>query len=154
MQITKQWHQYLLGAGSGFILGFLVLHPFSMLFQGAVHPKLSLDSAVIANAFSPHHLPMASFFGLLGLVGGVIIVLLLAALSTEKERVELLEGLLPICSYCKKINEAPGSIDQGDWVKIEKYISQRSAADFTHGVCPDCFEEKMLAEIDKPNGSH
>lgn len=51
-------------------------------------------------------------------------------------RVSLLEGLLPICSYCKKIR------DQKDqWQVMEKYIMDRSEATFTHGVCPDCMRE-------------
>jgi hypothetical protein len=44
-----------------------------------------------------------------------------------------LEGLLPICSWCKKIRD-----DSGFWIKVEGYISQHSRAKFTHGICPDC----------------
>lgn len=51
------------------------------------------------------------------------------ALSTVKK----LSGLLPICSSCKKIRD-----DRGYWTAVEEYIHQRSEADFTHGICPDC----------------
>ena len=52
--------------------------------------------------------------------------------SLEK-RVKVLEGLLPICSFCKSIrNEA------GEWERLERYISRRSEAEFSHGVCPSC----------------
>jgi len=47
--------------------------------------------------------------------------------------VKTLSGLLPICSYCKKIRD-----DKGYWNQIELYIGQRSSANFTHSVCPDC----------------
>ena len=57
------------------------------------------------------------------------------ALSHE---VEMLEGLLPICSYCKKIRD-----DQGDWQALEKYIQERSDATFTHGVCETCLEAEL-----------
>jgi len=61
----------------------------------------------------------------------------------------MLEGLLPICSYCKKIKEGPlEDPEKGEWVKIEQYIKARSNADFSHGVCPDCFK-KMMEEIDR-----
>ena len=44
-----------------------------------------------------------------------------------------LEGLLPICSFCKSIrNEA------GNWESLESFISERSDADFSHGLCPTC----------------
>jgi len=47
-----------------------------------------------------------------------------------------LEGLLPICSFCKSIrNEA------GDWESLEAFISERSDADFSHGLCPNCLRE-------------
>jgi len=49
------------------------------------------------------------------------------------EQVRTLTGLLPICAWCKKIqNEA------GQWQQLEQYISQRSSAEFTHGLCPQC----------------
>lgn len=52
------------------------------------------------------------------------------------KHVLLLEGLLPICSYCKKIR------DQGDeWQPMEKYIMARSEAKFTHGICPECLQK-------------
>lgn len=54
--------------------------------------------------------------------------------------VELLEGLLPICSYCKKIRD-----DSGEWQVLEKYIQERSSATFTHGVCETCLKEELAS---------
>lgn len=51
-----------------------------------------------------------------------------------------LSGLLPICAECKKIRD-----DRGAWQPLERYISARSEADFTHGYCPTCIE-LVLAE--------
>jgi len=45
----------------------------------------------------------------------------------------LLRCLLPICAACKKIQN-----ESGNWEPIESYIRDRSDADFSHGVCPDC----------------
>lgn len=47
-----------------------------------------------------------------------------------------LQGMLPICSHCKKIRD-----DQGSWTQMEHYIRSHSKADFTHGICPECIEE-------------
>lgn len=139
----------LIGAAAGFMVGFLVLHPFSMLFQGMIFPSFQLDFALVKNAFTPLHFPMALFFGLLGTLTGVLIVFLLSALSHEKEKVKMLEGLLPICAWCKKIrddeNKESGT---GEWIEIEQYIQQRSGADFTHGVCQDCYD-KIIEEQKK-----
>ena len=51
-------------------------------------------------------------------------------------RVQILEGILPICSFCKKIRRPDGS-----WQQIETYVSERSAADFSHGLCAACLEK-------------
>jgi ligand-binding sensor domain-containing protein len=48
-------------------------------------------------------------------------------------RVKVLRGLLPMCSWCKKVRD-----DTGYWNQIEAYLSERSEADFSHGICPDC----------------
>lgn len=53
-----------------------------------------------------------------------------------------LSGLIPICSSCKSIRD-----DQGYWQKIERYISERSEAQFSHGICPDC-AKKLYPDID------
>lgn len=47
--------------------------------------------------------------------------------------VKTLSGLLPICMHCHKIRD-----DSGYWSRIESYISQRSEAVFSHGLCPEC----------------
>ncbi len=50
-------------------------------------------------------------------------------------RIQYLEGLLPVCSFCKKIR-------MGDrWVPFEEYITEHSEAVFSHGICPKCIEE-------------
>ena len=71
--------------------------------------------------------------------GAVIMVLALwFARFSEHERalehhVQTLEGLLPICTFCKSIRN-----DAGEWERLEKFISTRSEAQFSHGFCPAC----------------
>jgi sigma-B regulation protein RsbU (phosphoserine phosphatase) len=62
-----------------------------------------------------------------------------AALSCVKQ----LHGLLPICSYCKKIRD-----DGNYWRQVESYISAHTNAHFSHGVCPDCYEGIVKPELD------
>jgi PleD family two-component response regulator len=52
-------------------------------------------------------------------------------------RVRRLEGIIPICMYCKKIRN-----DDTMWQGFEHYIEEHSDAFFSHGVCPDCFKEQ------------
>ena len=52
-----------------------------------------------------------------------------------------LEGILPICSYCKKIRlEETDPKKQDRWLKIETYISEKTEAQFSHGICPECMK--------------
>lgn len=63
----------------------------------------------------------------------------LAEKVTELERalanVKQLSGLLPICSYCKRIRD-----DRDYWQQLETYLGNHSEAEFSHGVCPECLE--------------
>jgi CheY-like chemotaxis protein len=56
--------------------------------------------------------------------------------------VKQLRGLLPICSYCKRIRA-----DDQYWMQVESYIAERSDAQFSHGICPPC-AEKLDQEIE------
>jgi hypothetical protein len=58
-------------------------------------------------------------------------------------RVKQLQGLLPICSYCKKIRD-----DKNYWYQVEHYITQHSEAQFSHGMCPDCYENIAKPQFD------
>jgi len=50
-----------------------------------------------------------------------------------EEEIRVLQGIIPICSYCHEIRN-----DEGAWEQIESYISKRSEATFSHGICPKC----------------
>jgi sigma-B regulation protein RsbU (phosphoserine phosphatase) len=58
--------------------------------------------------------------------------------------VKTLQGLLPICSYCKKIRN-----DRNYWQQVEGYISERSDAQFSHGICPDCYTQIVMPELNR-----
>jgi len=60
------------------------------------------------------------------------------------QHVRRLEGLLPICSYCKSIRD-----DEGNWQTLEHYIGTRSEAQFTHGICPVCYETHVKPELEE-----
>lgn len=47
--------------------------------------------------------------------------------------IKTLSGLLPICAWCKRIRD-----DDGSWSQLEAFVKDRTEAEFTHGICPDC----------------
>jgi phosphoserine phosphatase RsbU/P len=61
-----------------------------------------------------------------------------------QDEVRTLSGLLPICSYCKKIR------DEGQrWTTVESYVAARTGASFSHGVCPGCYEQTVRPRLDE-----
>jgi hypothetical protein len=85
--------------------------------------------------------PLPQFIAMTAVRGLVIIVMALwfARLSQHERElqrhVETLEGLLHICAFCKSIRN-----EQGEWERLEKVISERSRARFSHGFCPTCLK--------------
>jgi len=57
-------------------------------------------------------------------------------LKSALEEVRTLRGILPICSFCKNIRD-----DNGYWNQLEAYVTERSDAEFSHGICPDCAQK-------------
>jgi DNA-binding response OmpR family regulator len=53
-------------------------------------------------------------------------------------QVRQLQGLLPICIHCKRIRD-----DRNYWHQVEAYVAARSTAEFTHSICPTCFEAQL-----------
>ncbi|HWQ08107.1 MAG TPA: hypothetical protein VN436_03330, partial [Holophaga sp.] len=58
-------------------------------------------------------------------------------------QVNTLEGIIPICSYCKKIRN-----DEKYWLQVEQYISERTQARFSHGICPDCRDRYFKDDLE------
>ena len=57
-------------------------------------------------------------------------------------QVRQLRGLLPICSYCKKIRD-----DQNYWEQVEGYLARHAAVQFSHGICPDCWQTEVRPQL-------
>ena len=63
-------------------------------------------------------------------------------LEKALSHIKNLEGILPICSYCKKIRlEETDPKKQDRWLKIESYISEKTETQFSHGICPECMKK-------------
>jgi transcriptional regulator with PAS, ATPase and Fis domain len=84
---------------------------------------------------------------LLGIVQTLQDITILKQMEEEKERlncelrealnqIKTLSGLIPICAACKKIRD-----DKGYWNQLEQYLEEHSDAVFSHGLCPECFQD-------------
>jgi hypothetical protein len=99
--------------------------------------------------------PLISFWNTLMRVSCFLIVVILLAqlkrsyaeqrrmareLRASLTQVNILSGLIPICAWCKKVRD-----DQGYWQQVELYITEHSAASFTHGICQECHDKELQA---------
>jgi phosphoserine phosphatase RsbU/P len=81
-------------------------------------------------------------------------------LQEALSHVNQLQGIIPICCNCKKIRD-----DQNYWQRVEHYIARNAEAQFSHGICPDCYvqvfrpqlekrrQQKKLCQSDRPDES-
>jgi hypothetical protein len=84
----------------------------------------------------------------------VLVVYLIHRIATQNRelarKVNVLEGILPICGFCKKIRDS-----EDRWQPLEKYISAKSEAQFSHCCCPECmrkhYGEELANEALKPS---
>ena len=73
-----------------------------------------------------------------GIIAGLN--LLAEEIADSVLEIRKLSGLLPICAWCKKLRD-----DKGYWKSVEQYLGERTTAEFTHGMCPEC-QQKFLHE--------
>ena len=69
-----------------------------------------------------------------------------AELSRALAEVRQLQGILPICSYCKRIRNTEHS-----WQPVEEYIAAHAPVEFTHSICPTCYEHHVRPQLEQLN---
>ncbi len=66
-------------------------------------------------------------------------------LEEALSQVKRLTGLLPICSYCKNVRD-----DRNYWQQVEAYVSAHSDVQFSHGICPKCYDRFVVPMLENP----
>ncbi|AGF78007.1 ABC-type phosphate/phosphonate transport system, periplasmic component [Desulfocapsa sulfexigens DSM 10523] len=64
-------------------------------------------------------------------------------LNKAFDEIKTLQGILPLCSFCKKVRD-----DKGYWEQVDVYIHKNSDANISHGICPDCMKEHYPEEYE------
>jgi hypothetical protein len=101
---------------------------------------------VVLVAFAFHYSFVSETFVSLIFFFGAIFVFVGVSVQSRllSEVHSTLQGILPICCKCKKIrNVAANPKDPLAWKKIEVYLSEKTNVNFSHGLCPECFEGEM-----------
>lgn len=124
------------------IIRFIHLHRGLMLFFLLGYCAVAGNLFFRIYAFSDILVATVFLFGALFVLLGlhIQIRMLLEIKNT-------LQGLLPICASCKKIRNAEDDPqDPASWTNVEQFISAKTSANFTHGICPDCLK-KLYPEL-------
>ena len=76
------------------------------------------------------------------LSAGVLAVALIVVGHTYLQQQRVLKGFISVCSYCHKVH-----VEETGWEQMEEYISDRTLAEFTHGICPTCYG-RLVEELE------
>lgn len=60
------------------------------------------------------------------------------------QQVKQLQAFLPICGYCRKVRD-----DRNYWEGLEEYVAKHTASSFSHGVCPDCYQQVLVPQMEQ-----
>jgi hypothetical protein len=81
----------------------------------------------------PTSWPLEAADTAIDLVVLLVLVQVIGYLTRQRHEIQVLQGMLPICAFCKKIRD-----ESGGWLQLERYIGERSEASFSHTFCPEC----------------
>ena len=130
--------------GIFWLLSFPVLYlPTMGTKTGTIWMIINIFSIFVLFIFSRFDIITVAYDGITTLSALIVYFLIAYILLTyeifrkrSKKEIRKLEGLLPICSYCKKIKSV-----EGKWQSVDSYLTQQADMDFSHGICPDCMKE-------------
>jgi K+-sensing histidine kinase KdpD len=150
------WVDYVTGPKTQFPVVYVIPVTLAAWYSGrwpalALALAMPLVHAVFLVVLWKQRGSMAALVATTTIRGAVVIAMALwFARLSEHERelrrhVQRLEGLLPICSFCKRIRNA-----SGEWERLEAFIAERSEAQFSHGFCPSCWKTHYAELGDAP----
>jgi hypothetical protein len=116
------------------IIGALIIvfmSNLNALVDAVLHPDIPY--------FDPEHLIVGGITGLMSTILFGLLSLYVRYLNKALSNIRTLEGILPICSNCKKIRKVElDPKNMMSWQPIENYITEKTTSRFSHGICPDC----------------
>ena len=117
--------------GFAYVAGWQCLAFIMLLLLVWVNETLDMSSLLFGLARAEPDITRGCLLSAGVFIGAIVIVG-----NTYLQQKRIISGLLTICSYCHKIR-----IDEQTWQRIEDYMSKYSPVLFTHGVCPECYDE-------------
>jgi hypothetical protein len=119
-----------------YILAVIFAANLSPVADSFLHPEIPY--------FHIEHLIVGGINAVVSIVVFGLLLFHVRSLNKAIEKINKLELFLPICSYCKRIRMPDSDPDNMEsWRRIESYITEKTTTEFSHGVCPECFEKNF-----------
>lgn len=119
-----------------YILAVIFMANLSPMVDSLLHPDIPY--------FHMEHLIVGGINAAVCIVVFGLLLFHVRSLNKAMEKINKLELFLAICSYCKRIrmpDSDPKNMESWRW--IESYITEKTTTEFSHGVCPECFEKNF-----------
>lgn len=105
------------------------------VIEATIHTVISKTETLSEHLFRPdaHEIGLRVWSTAL-----IVVVVIIASKVIEANRaVKIMEGLIPICAWCKKKIRT----EVGEWQNVDQYLNEHGEVEFTHGMCPGCYEK-------------
>ena len=122
----------------------VTLYIFAVIFMANLSPMVDSLLHPEIPYFHVEHLIVGGINAAVCIVVFGLLLFHVRSLNKAMEKINKLEMFLPICSYCKRIRMPDSDPENMEsWRRIESYIAEKTTTEFSHGVCPECFEENF-----------
>jgi hypothetical protein len=116
-----------------YILLVVLMANLSPLVDAMLHPEIPY--------FDKEHLIVGGVTGAVSIMIFGLLLFHVRRLNKAMEKINQLEMFIPICSNCKRIRIPDSDPEKMEsWMQIESYITEKTTTQFSHGICPECFE--------------
>ena len=117
-----------------YVSTMVLISNLNAIVDSFLHPEIPY--------FDEEHVIVGGITGLLSAILFGMTIFYARYLEQAFSKIRTLESFLPICSSCKKIRISDSSVTKKEaWQSIESYITERTATQFTHGICPECVKK-------------
>src|SRR5512146_578498 len=119
----------------------VAIYVLLVVFMANLNPLVDVILHPAIPYFDKEHLIVGGINGIVSMVIFGLLIFHVRSLNKAMETINRLEKFLPICSTCKRIRIPDSDPEKMEsWRQIESYITEKTTSEFSHGICPECYE--------------
>lgn len=120
----------------------VTIYVLLVIFMANLSPLVDLFLHPDIPYFDNEHLIVGGIYGAVSLVILGLLLFHIRSLNEAMDKISQLEMFLPICANCKRIRIPDSDPEKMEsWRQIESYITEKTTTQFSHGICPECFDK-------------